>query len=259
MSIADETLMAYADGELDASACAAVETAMRSDPEIARRVAQYREQREKLRAAYEPELAEPVPDRLLAALRDGRPGQGRVIDLERARAAAEKSARPQSIRSRSIRSRWRYSLAASLTIGIGLAIFAWQRPDLVQERGGALVANGELENGLSDSLSGDPSAGDVRIGVSFLAKSGEYCRTFTLRESAGLACRRGERWLIHDLAQLTETGRQSGTGASQSAGYRTASSVLPPAILSAVQGQIAGDPLDRAGEQRARGAGWRPR
>jgi hypothetical protein len=252
MSIADETLMAYADGELDASARTAVEAAMRADPEIARRVAQYREQREKLLAAYEPELAEPVPDRLLAVLRDRGPaGQGRVIDLKRARAAAEVSQRP-----RSVSSRWRYpaSLAASVVVAIGLAVFPWQRPALVQERGGgALVASGGLARSLSDSLSGDPSAGDVRIGVSFLAKSGEYCRTFTLRESAGLACRRGDRWLIHDLTQLGEAG------ASQTEGYRTASSMLPPAILSAVQSQIVGDPLDRAGEQSARGAGWRPR
>jgi hypothetical protein len=238
MSIADETLMAYSDGELDASARAAVEAAMRTDPEIARRVAQYREQRETLRAAYAPELAEPVPDRLLAALRDG----------------GAKSPRPQSMRSR-----WQYSLAASVVVAIGLAIFAWQRPALVQERGGALVASGELENGLSDRLSGDPSAGDVRIGVSFLAKSGEYCRTFALRESAGLACRRGERWLIHDLTQLSGTGQQSEAGASQSGDYRTASSMLPPAILSAVQAQIVGDPLDRAGEQSARGTRWRSR
>jgi hypothetical protein len=252
MSIADDTLMAYADGELEPSARADVEAAMRADPEIARRVAQYREQQEKLRAAYEPELAEPVPDRLLAVLRDRGPAKhGRVIDLERARAAAEAPQRP-----RSVSSRWRYpaSLAASVVVAIGLAVFAWQRPALVQERGGgALVASGELARGLSESLSGDPSAGDVRIGVSFLAKGGEYCRTFTLRESAGLACRRGDRWLIHDLTQLAETG------APQSGSYRTASSTLPPAILSAVQGQIVGEPLDRAGEQSARGAGWRPR
>jgi hypothetical protein len=245
MSIGDETLMAYADGELDASTRAAVEAAMRVDPEITRRVAEYREQHEKLRAAYEPELAEPVPDRFLAVLRDHRSGQN--------------SPRPQSISSRWRYSRWRYSLAASVVVAIGLAIFARQRPALVQERDGALVASGELANGLADSLSGDPSAGDVRIGVSFLAKSGGYCRTFTLRESAGLACRRGDRWLIHDLTQPAEAGQQAEAGASQSGGYRTASSVLPAAILSAVQAQIVGGPLDRAGEQSARGAGWQPR
>ncbi len=32
MTISDETLMAYADGELDAAARAAVESAMREDP-----------------------------------------------------------------------------------------------------------------------------------------------------------------------------------------------------------------------------------
>ena len=228
MSIADETLMAYADGELDTSARAAVEAAMRADPEIARRVAEYREQRDKLRAAYEPELAEPVPDRLLAVLRDRRPP------------------------ARSTVTRWRYpaSLAASLVVAIGLAVFAWQRPALILERGGSLVAGGELARSLTDSLSGDPAAGDVRIGLSFLAKSGEYCRTFTFRDSAGLACRRGDRWLIQDLAHLGEAGT--------SGDYRTASSMLPAAILSAMQGQIVGDPLDRAGEESARGAGWRP-
>jgi hypothetical protein len=234
MSIADETLMAYADGELDASARAAVEAAMRADPEIARRVAQYREQQEKLRAAYESELAEPVPDRLLAVLRD--------------RGSARRSPRTGSMSSR-----WRYALAASVVVAIGLAIFAWQRPALVQERGGALVASGELARGLSDTLSGDPLAGDVQIGMSFLAKSGEYCRSFMLRESAGLACRRGDHWLIHDLTQLPQAG------SAQSGGYRTASSALPPAIVSAIQVQIVGEPLDRAGEQSARGTGWRPR
>ena len=230
MSIADETLMAYADGELDSSASAVVEAAMKADPGIARRVADYREQRERLRAAYEPELAEPVPDRLLAVLRDRRP-----------------AGRPR---------RWRYpaSLAASVVVAIGLAVFAWQRPALLKERGdGALAASGDLARSLSDSLSGDPPAGEVRIGVSFLARGGEYCRTFTLRESAGLACRRGDRWLIHDFTELGEAR------APQSGDYRTASSTLPPAILSAVQAQIVGDPLDRAGEQRARSAGWRRR
>jgi hypothetical protein len=227
MSIADETLMAYADGELDASGRGVVEAAMQADPAIARRVAEYRGQREKLRAAYEPELAEPVPDRLLAVLRQRRPADRRR--------------------------RWRYpaSLAASVVVAVGLAVFAWQRPALLRERGdGALAAGGDLARSLTDSLSGDPPAGEVRIGVSFLARSGEYCRTFTLRQSAGLACRRGDRWLIHDLTELGEAG------APQSGGYRTASSMLPPAILSAVQAQIVGDPLDRAGEQSARGAGW---
>jgi hypothetical protein len=41
--------------------------------------------------------------------------------------------------------------------------------------------------------------------------------------------------------------------------YRTASSSLPPSILAAVQAQIAGDPLNRDGEIRARQGGWQAR
>lgn len=251
MSISNETLMAYADGELDASARAAVEAAMRAHPETARRVAQYREQRAKIRAAYEPELAEPVPDRLLALLHDREPaGQSRVIDLERVRAAAAPASGP---RRASLRWRYSASLAASVVVAVGLAVLLWQRPALVQERSGALVASGNLARDLSDSLSGDQPAGAVRIGMSFLARSGAYCRTFTLHENAGLACYRGDRWVIQDLMQLPEAG------APRTEGYRTASSSLPPEILAAVQAEIVGDPLDRAGEQNARSAGWRPR
>jgi hypothetical protein len=229
MSISNETLMAYADGELDASARAAVEAAICADPEIARRVAQYRDQREKLRAAYEAELADPVPERLLAVLRGRRS-------------------------ARQVRSRWRYpaALAASVVAAIGLAMFAWQRPALVWERGGTLVASGALARDLTDSLAGDQAAGDVRLGISFRARTGDYCRTFTLRQSAGLACRKGDRWLIRDFTEVGESG------APQSGEYRAAASSLPPAILAAVRDAIVGEPLDRAGEQNARKSGWRP-
>ena len=41
MTISDEMLMAYADGELDATAREAVESAMREDPQIVERVARH--------------------------------------------------------------------------------------------------------------------------------------------------------------------------------------------------------------------------
>src|ERR1700744_3280903 len=69
MSISNETLMAYVDSELDAAARAEVEAAMRRDPEIEQRLAEYRGLRAKLKAAYEPALADPVPARLRAILR----------------------------------------------------------------------------------------------------------------------------------------------------------------------------------------------
>ncbi len=70
MTISDEQLMAYVDGELDADARAQIEAAMVSDAELARRVARQQRLREKLRAAFDEVLREPVPDRLLAAARN---------------------------------------------------------------------------------------------------------------------------------------------------------------------------------------------
>jgi len=52
MTISDEILMAYADGELDAAARAAVESAMREDPQIEKRVAAHRALRRRVQAAY---------------------------------------------------------------------------------------------------------------------------------------------------------------------------------------------------------------
>jgi transposase len=53
MTFSEETLMAYADNELDAQTRTAVEEAMASDPEIARRVAQHKALRGKLRVAFD--------------------------------------------------------------------------------------------------------------------------------------------------------------------------------------------------------------
>ncbi|WP_291194732.1 NepR family anti-sigma factor [Frateuria sp.] len=66
--IDDDTLQAYVDGELDASTAARVDAALAQDDALARRVRQAREVRAQLRAAFDPVLEEPVPDRLSAML-----------------------------------------------------------------------------------------------------------------------------------------------------------------------------------------------
>jgi hypothetical protein len=237
MSIPEETLMAYVDGELDPAARAQVEAAMRDDPQIEARVAQQRELKAKIQQAYAADLTEAVPERLVAA----------------ARAATA---------SNSSRLRWRQpqwrpmvSMAASLLIGVAVGFLAWRNSDsnMIQNAHGALVAGGPLAQGLSSQLAGDRSpASAVEIGLSFLAKCGDYCRTFTIvgkASNAGVACRHAQRWEVRALAQ-------SGAMKDDGSEYRTASSSLPPAIATAVEEQISGEPLDRTGEMAARKAGW---
>ncbi|HEX6320083.1 MAG TPA: anti-sigma factor [Burkholderiales bacterium] len=70
--ITDAELQAYADGRLDEARRLAVEAWIAARPEEAERVADYRRLGDALRAAYDPVLAEPVPDRLRQALRPAR-------------------------------------------------------------------------------------------------------------------------------------------------------------------------------------------
>jgi hypothetical protein len=253
MSISEETLMAYVDGELDSAARAQVEAAMRDDPQIEERVAQQRELKARIQEAYAADLAEAVPERLLAAAHGRGPvGGATVVDLGQARIAIASTAR---LRRRQPQWRPVASMAASLLIGVGVGFLAWRNSDsnMIQNADGALVARGPLAQGLSSQIAGERSpTAAVQIGLSFLAKSGDYCRTFTIAgkaSSAGLACRHAQRWEVRALAQ-SDAVQDHGSE------YRTAGSSLPPAIATEVQEQISGEPLDRSGEIAARKAGW---
>jgi hypothetical protein len=255
MTISDETLMAYADGELDPAARAVVDTAMREDPQIEKRVARHRALRQRVQGAYSAELLEDVPERLVAAARGAASSQGStVVNLKDARAANERKA---SL-ARALRPEWRTAgtIAASVIVGAGLGFFMWGRTEspFLRTAGGALVARGQLSNTLSQQLAAEQSRGSaVQIGLSFLARSGDYCRAFALAGAvspSGLACRHGEEWRIEVLTQSTD-------GAAGGAEYRTAGSAMPGIILQYVQRQIAGEPLDQAGETAARQRGWK--
>jgi hypothetical protein len=236
MSFSDETLAAYVDGELDPAAGAEIEEAARQDPRIEQRIARYRALRNRLQAAYAAELNEPVPDRLLEAVR--------TAQARRPTPAAAGAAR------------WRYSLAASVLIAVGAGFLAWRHshPASMANVDGTLIARGALATGLSDQLSGPAPPGSgasgstVTIGLSFVAKSGDYCRTFSLSADAGLACRHAGHWEILALEKRVASGADSG--------FRTASSAMPAKVLEAVERQMAGEPLDRAREIAARSKGW---
>lgn len=149
------------------------------------------------------------------------------------------------------------AMAASLALGIRIGFVAWHSPVpiLGENAQGALVADGSLARALSDHLAGPGAAGGVDIGLSFLSKSGSYCRTFRIAKAlapAGLACRGGTDWRIDVLTQ-------SVAGSGLQAAYRMAGLSLPPAVLAAVESRIVCQPLDRTGEVAARRRGWRAR
>jgi hypothetical protein len=262
MSFSDETLRAYADGVLDEATRRAVEEAMRSDDGLARRVAQLRTQGDRY-GAYGRQAEDAAPRR--QTLRGAT-----VVQLAAVRAhrAAHQSATRKAARRRWSWLEWS-ALAGVLLIGVvagkfGLAYVQlnWPTelvaPNPVAVRDGMLVAQGKLAQALNLQLGGTATNdGNVRIGVSFVAGEGGYCRSFTLASNAlvpaqalaGLACRTGDDWLIPVLVQ---NGRQ----APQAPAYRGEGSDTPPAVLEAIDQRIAGPELDVKAEQEAQRKGW---
>jgi hypothetical protein len=242
MKFSDETLMAYADGELDLVARAEIEAAMARDPEVARAVERHRATAEQVRGAYAGVLAEPVPDRLAALV--AQPVAATVVDL----AARREARQPAAVRARL--PAWA-AMAAALAVGLFVGILATRESAAPYASvDGALVARGALDSALDSQLaSGSTDAPGVRIGLSFRDRKGDYCRTFQLRDGtsiAGLACRSGESWQLQVLA-----------AAPAHEGDLRPASAMPVAVLQAVDAVIDGEPLDASAEAAARAGHWR--
>ncbi|GAB2868884.1 anti-sigma factor [Pseudoduganella ginsengisoli] len=245
MSFSEETLMAYADGELAPPEREQVERAMQGDPELAARVARHQALRSDVFAAFAPVLDEPVPARLAAAALPDK-----VADLAAVRAGA---AAADLAGARAPRRAWSWAewggMAASLAIGVlaGSVLLGGGQSG-VASTGGALVATGALADALSSQLaSSAPGNAAVRIGVTFAAKDGALCRSFTSGTAAGLACRKGEQWTLPVVAEVEQ---------GPAGEYRQAGNAMPAAVLDAIDARMAGQALDAEGERAAQRAGW---
>jgi hypothetical protein len=192
-----------------------------------------------------------VPQRLLDAAKRAPAHSGNVVSLKQARDAKLRDA---AIPAQSTW-RWRPAAAIAASVIVGFALGYANRNQasapLVRSADGALTAGGALAKALSNQLVAGQSPGsEVHIGVSFLAKSGEYCRTFTLKGSvspSGLACRHGEQWRVESLGQTND---------ADGSGYRTAGTNMSSQTLKAVEERIDGEALDAAGEAEALHKDW---
>jgi len=242
----DETLMAFADGELDEARRAEIAAALEQDPALAQRVARHRALRAQVTEAFGPLLDEPAPDRLVNAARGARKPAAKT---RRDGDVVQFPVRGSRARALSWRGREWGAMAASLVLGgfIGWKLLAPSEPMMVLS-GSSLVARGALAAALDQQLASTQLESDpVRIGLTFDTRDGHLCRSFELRSAgtAGLGCKVDGEWRIPVTSEAP----------ARSGGVRQAESP-PPAVLQVIEARISGEPLDAAAEEKARDADW---
>jgi hypothetical protein len=238
----DETLMAFVDGELSADASAALAKRMTTDEGFKRRVNELQQLNERVRRAYASDLSEPVPATLLAVA---------CGDLGHDAVSAQIHQFPKH---RRMASDWRWwgGMAASLAVGLVLLqgpLQRWQDgPPLLVQSGTQLLAAGPLAKALERGLSSEGWQGPDRLHVTFLARDGRYCRTFSSGTAAGLACRQDDGWHV-EVVDAPATP-------AASSGMRLAGGELSPLLIDAVAQRIKGSAFDAEQERQARDRSW---
>ncbi|MEQ8742718.1 anti-sigma factor [Parasphingorhabdus sp.] len=240
MTFDDEMIMAYVDGECDAVTIKRIEKAMEADAALAEQVSKARALRDKLAAFYAPVAEEAVPDRLTAMLTSA--ATANVDHSFTARKTDQVHAKRQHRGFGIVQ--WG-AMAATLALGIAVGQYGLGSgsDSPFAQQGGALIASGTLEHALDKQLaSAQPDDSDYRIGLTFRAKAGNICRSFTGEAVSGIGCREGENWKMVN----TLPGGAQGD-------YRQASS----SALNAIAAEMMTDaPVDADTERTLRDSGW---
>ncbi|MCR9212313.1 MAG: anti-sigma factor [Proteobacteria bacterium] len=247
----DETLMAFADGELDPETTEAVEQAIETDETIAQRVAEFMESRDMAKDAFAPLLEEPVPESLTSSVEEMIHEQTPDTTASDETVVAFTPMAPKQHKKPAYS--WQIPLAASITLIIGLGagytlntaqeaaetselgLASLSQPQIVE----ALVA---IPSGMESQLGGE---GDrFRAIATYRNADGTLCREFEVDQSdkstvVAVACRPEQRWNV----------RFAVVAGPADSGYAPASSLESlDAYLDAVD---AGEPLSLEDEKAA--------
>ncbi|MCB9946341.1 MAG: hypothetical protein H6842_00780 [Rhodospirillaceae bacterium] len=210
VAFAEATLIAYVDDELDAATVAAVEQAMRNDPDLARKIQAYKDDTALVRAAFEPMLHHSLPPLRMGASADPATAGH---DLPSVRPAGRPGRRRKPARITGHMSWW-MTLAAAVggfVIGgtsvyvsaLGTDSGTWLA---LQAHSDRLVETATLDNLLENQLSGTSvewfnertgHGGVITLIRTFQTTEGQYCREFTATSTLddtpaqvrGVACR----------------------------------------------------------------------
>ncbi len=228
----DETLMAFADGELDEAEAAAVAAAIEGDPMLAERAGAFRMTRRSLRAAFGDIVREPVPTELTAFVMAG--GVGRTSSAARP---------PLARRLMPIAAALACFVAGGAGYWLGMRGAGQSQVVQVVTLGPLAAALETLDDGARQTV----GTGAIALQQTLRTRAG-ICRTFQLDQSQnrldGVACRGEGIWRVEVLAAT----RDGGT-------YAPASAAGP--VESFLDGVEAGEPLPADQVRRLRQGGWR--
>lgn len=268
VTIPDEMLMAYADGELNDNERAAMETLLSQDTALRARLEPFVETRMRLSYAFEHMIHEAVPARLIAAIATAGTAPKPISQpaattpwharLSQSVADAFAAAFPNGMSPLVAAS------AAALVAVAGTAGWIGGRvlgpSAMIEVADGGLVASGSLAAALETLPSGVASTvangATVTPVLSFPSQSDGICREYriagkeTAPDFAGLACRGADgTWR---LALHTETPKsEAGQGP-----YHTATSSNVPAVDALTGSLISGDAFGRDDEAALLANGW---
>jgi hypothetical protein len=241
----DETLMAFADGELDEATRTSVEAALEDDEQLAERLAVFIDSRLAIAAELKPLINEPVPDALEASVRRMvEQAQGGAGDMPAHGDNVLTFRRKPEPASQPVARPWLMPIAASI-----LALATGFGGYLAGSNGAGVSAS--FDRQVADMLQREPSGKDialdggavsVHIVASFRDGRGEFCREYEVRraeeKTATIACRAANGNWGTRLAVTTASAQ----------GYVPASS--QDTIDSYLASTEAGQPLS-AEEERA--------
>ncbi|WP_137392255.1 anti-sigma factor family protein [Rhodoligotrophos defluvii] len=250
--VTDEMLMAFVDGEIDASTGAEVAEAIRRDAELARKAEMFGRTRQLSAGAYADVLSEPVPNRLLETVLGEQPAPQNTP-----RSPAPLQAARYQRRSAPA---WSLPLAACIALALGLGGGYVLRDDgspasppgstaLIEEAPELLAALATQPSGEARPISTDGGAQRlVSIVGTYRTETG-LCRSFLITTGGGsnggvrgLACNRGSGYRI-ELAVRAPAG-STGT-------FTPASDSAASAIDSYLDALHASPALDRQQEEDA--------
>jgi surface antigen len=246
-NFSDETLVAFADGELDVATADVVKAAVDRDPALAKRLAAFRASREVLKSTLGPIEREPVPDHLTRfVMTNGDASQQRRASPKRpATRFALPMAAALAFVVAGIGGYWIGARSGSLPGSGTFAVAAAAEPELQRMLAAA-------PDGTARPWKEGGRSGEIALRATYRTRAG-ICRSFSLSESTGagsmmggVACIGPSGWQtqVVGLERSSNGGTTPASGAGQAA----------DAFLDKVEAQ---DPLDAAAVRDLIMNGWR--